>query len=225
MYWSSNVPLHPQHSLAQVQLQHRGGEDMFSGFTICTFSYDLFIGDPLFFACYYLVQEGLYVASCKQRSADNETIIQIRLNQVERTESRSGGQSEARLPVLKPPSKLDNRLSTQCSRDEKLSRPCLARGQNPVLWCGSAALDDDFLENISLAESRGKVMTFINARSWAVGQQKIAWESRSNSHKRLADRGSILGRIVLLLFITPGASSDWLVSDASLDRTNGYTIA
>ncbi|GFW99598.1 hypothetical protein TNCV_3418311 [Trichonephila clavipes] len=38
--------------------------------------------------------------------------------------SRSGGQSEARLPVFKFPSKLDTHLSTHCSRDERLSRPC-----------------------------------------------------------------------------------------------------
>ncbi|GFV69604.1 uncharacterized protein TNCV_4507191 [Trichonephila clavipes] len=33
--------------------------------------------------------------------------------------SRSGGPSEARSPVFKPPSKLGTHLSTHCSRDEK----------------------------------------------------------------------------------------------------------
>ncbi|GFV63262.1 uncharacterized protein TNCV_1732021 [Trichonephila clavipes] len=41
--------------------------------------------------------------------------------------SRSGGQSEARPPVFKSPSKLGTHLSTHCSRDERLCRPCLAR--------------------------------------------------------------------------------------------------
>ncbi|GFW82853.1 hypothetical protein TNCV_3494231 [Trichonephila clavipes] len=39
----------------------------------------------------------------------------------------NGGQSEARPPVFKSPSKLGTRLSTHCSRDESLSRPCPAR--------------------------------------------------------------------------------------------------
>ncbi|GFW12361.1 hypothetical protein TNCV_816161 [Trichonephila clavipes] len=51
--------------------------------------------------------------------------------------SRSGGQSEARPPELKPPSKLGTHLSIHCSRDERLSRPCPAREYNPDLWCGS----------------------------------------------------------------------------------------
>ncbi|GFS94108.1 uncharacterized protein TNCV_3785931 [Trichonephila clavipes] len=37
--------------------------------------------------------------------------------------SRSGGQSEARLPVFKSPSKPGTHLSIHCSRDERLSRP------------------------------------------------------------------------------------------------------
>ncbi|GFW08149.1 uncharacterized protein TNCV_2979161 [Trichonephila clavipes] len=41
--------------------------------------------------------------------------------------SRSGGQSEVRPPVLKSPSKLGTHLSTHCSRDERMSRPCPAR--------------------------------------------------------------------------------------------------
>ncbi|GFW42350.1 uncharacterized protein TNCV_239471 [Trichonephila clavipes] len=41
--------------------------------------------------------------------------------------SRSGGQSEAKPPVFKSPSKLGTHLSTYCSRDERLSRPCPAR--------------------------------------------------------------------------------------------------
>ncbi|GFU64668.1 dynein heavy chain 2, axonemal [Trichonephila clavipes] len=41
--------------------------------------------------------------------------------------SLSGGQSEARPPVFKSPSKLDTHLSTHCIRDERLSRPCPAR--------------------------------------------------------------------------------------------------
>ncbi|GFU78672.1 hypothetical protein TNCV_2302831 [Trichonephila clavipes] len=41
--------------------------------------------------------------------------------------SRSGGQSEARPPVIKFPSKLGTHLSTYCSRKERLSRPCPAR--------------------------------------------------------------------------------------------------
>ncbi|GFW45668.1 hypothetical protein TNCV_3246051 [Trichonephila clavipes] len=38
--------------------------------------------------------------------------------------SRSGGQSEARPPVLKSPSKLSTHLSIRSSRDERLIRPC-----------------------------------------------------------------------------------------------------
>ncbi|GFX03415.1 hypothetical protein TNCV_4634271 [Trichonephila clavipes] len=41
--------------------------------------------------------------------------------------SRSGGQSEVRHPVFKSPNKLGTHLSTHCSRDERLSRPCPAR--------------------------------------------------------------------------------------------------
>ncbi|GFW71596.1 hypothetical protein TNCV_2548101 [Trichonephila clavipes] len=37
---------------------------------------------------------------------------------------RSGGQSEARPPVFKSPSKPGTHLLTHCSRDERLSRPC-----------------------------------------------------------------------------------------------------
>ncbi|GFV44710.1 hypothetical protein TNCV_212631 [Trichonephila clavipes] len=40
---------------------------------------------------------------------------------------RSGGQSEARSPVFKSPSKPGTHLSTHCSRDESLSQPCPAR--------------------------------------------------------------------------------------------------
>ncbi|GFW11758.1 hypothetical protein TNCV_1083041 [Trichonephila clavipes] len=42
--------------------------------------------------------------------------------------SRSGGKSEAR----------DPHLSTHCSRNERLSRPCPARKWNTDLWGGSA---------------------------------------------------------------------------------------
>ncbi|GFU75817.1 uncharacterized protein TNCV_1652771 [Trichonephila clavipes] len=41
--------------------------------------------------------------------------------------SQSGGQSEARLPVFKFPSKLGTHLSAHYSRDERLCRPCPAR--------------------------------------------------------------------------------------------------
>ncbi|GFW94611.1 uncharacterized protein TNCV_4246511 [Trichonephila clavipes] len=41
--------------------------------------------------------------------------------------SRSGGQSETRSPLFKSTSKLGTHLSTHCSMDERLSRPCLAR--------------------------------------------------------------------------------------------------
>ncbi|GFV77520.1 hypothetical protein TNCV_1070491 [Trichonephila clavipes] len=37
------------------------------------------------------------------------------------------GQSEAKPPVFKSPSKLGTHLSTHCNRDERLSRPCPAR--------------------------------------------------------------------------------------------------
>ncbi|GFX09801.1 hypothetical protein TNCV_654001 [Trichonephila clavipes] len=40
--------------------------------------------------------------------------------------SRPGGQSEARSPVFKSPSKLGTHLLAHCSRDERLSRPCPA---------------------------------------------------------------------------------------------------
>ncbi|GFX97984.1 hypothetical protein TNCV_4906351 [Trichonephila clavipes] len=52
--------------------------------------------------------------------------------------SRSVGQSESALSVFKSPSKLGTQLSNHGSRDERLSRPCRAREQNPDLWCGSA---------------------------------------------------------------------------------------
>ncbi|GFV66696.1 hypothetical protein TNCV_2595161 [Trichonephila clavipes] len=52
--------------------------------------------------------------------------------------SRSDGQSEARPPVFKSPSKLGTPLSTHCSRDERLSQPCPTRKLNSDLWCGSA---------------------------------------------------------------------------------------
>ncbi|GFV48175.1 hypothetical protein TNCV_3554541 [Trichonephila clavipes] len=45
----------------------------------------------------------------------------------EQMSSRSGGQSEARPPALKSSSKLGTHLSTHCSRDERLSRPCPPR--------------------------------------------------------------------------------------------------
>ncbi|GFV93514.1 hypothetical protein TNCV_1988281 [Trichonephila clavipes] len=41
--------------------------------------------------------------------------------------SRSGGQTEARPSVFKSQSKLGTYLSTHCSKDERLSRPCPAR--------------------------------------------------------------------------------------------------
>ncbi|GFW88757.1 uncharacterized protein TNCV_4972501 [Trichonephila clavipes] len=41
--------------------------------------------------------------------------------------SRSGGQSEARPPMFKSPSKLGTHLSTHCNGDESLSRSCPAR--------------------------------------------------------------------------------------------------
>ncbi|GFW60158.1 uncharacterized protein TNCV_1842411 [Trichonephila clavipes] len=44
---------------------------------------------------------------------------------------RSGGQSEARPPVFKSPSKLGTHLSIHCSRDERLNRP----EWNPDLCC------------------------------------------------------------------------------------------
>ncbi|GFX05185.1 uncharacterized protein TNCV_1958411 [Trichonephila clavipes] len=47
--------------------------------------------------------------------------------EVQEQMSRSGGQSEARLPVLKSPSKLGTHLSTHCSKDGRLSRSCPAR--------------------------------------------------------------------------------------------------
>ncbi|GFW99707.1 hypothetical protein TNCV_3419381 [Trichonephila clavipes] len=42
--------------------------------------------------------------------------------------SQLGGQSEARPPVFKSPSKFGTPLSTHCRRDERPSRPCPARG-------------------------------------------------------------------------------------------------
>ncbi|GFW13005.1 uncharacterized protein TNCV_3329371 [Trichonephila clavipes] len=41
--------------------------------------------------------------------------------------SRFGGLSEERPSVFKTPSKLGTHLSTQCSGDERQSRPCAAR--------------------------------------------------------------------------------------------------
>ncbi|GFV36622.1 hypothetical protein TNCV_104431 [Trichonephila clavipes] len=50
--------------------------------------------------------------------------------------SRFGGLSEERPSVFKTPSKLGTHLSTQCSGDERQSRPCPARYYNPrtVVW-------------------------------------------------------------------------------------------
>ncbi|GFV32337.1 hypothetical protein TNCV_1676231 [Trichonephila clavipes] len=47
----------------------------------------------------------------------------VRLN-VHEQMSQSGGQSEARIPVFKSPNKFGIHLSTDCDRDERLSRPC-----------------------------------------------------------------------------------------------------
>ncbi|GFV34408.1 transposable element Tc3 transposase [Trichonephila clavipes] len=44
-------------------------------------------------------------------------------NVVQSMVSRSGGQSEAKPPVFKSPSKLGTHLSTRCSTDERQSRP------------------------------------------------------------------------------------------------------
>ncbi|GFX53655.1 hypothetical protein TNCV_1185831 [Trichonephila clavipes] len=46
--------------------------------------------------------------------------------------SRFGGLSEERPSVFKTPSKLGTHLSTQCSGDERQSRPCPARGRYPL---------------------------------------------------------------------------------------------
>ncbi|GFW27051.1 hypothetical protein TNCV_92771 [Trichonephila clavipes] len=51
--------------------------------------------------------------------------------------SRSGGQSEARPPVFKPPSKLGTHLSDHSNRDERLSRPC--QPGNRIRICGVEA--------------------------------------------------------------------------------------
>ncbi|GFW15458.1 hypothetical protein TNCV_4655981 [Trichonephila clavipes] len=40
---------------------------------------------------------------------------------------RSGGQSEVKPQVFKSPNKLGTHLSTHCSREERLGRPCPAR--------------------------------------------------------------------------------------------------
>ncbi|GFX88205.1 hypothetical protein TNCV_2618771, partial [Trichonephila clavipes] len=45
--------------------------------------------------------------------------------------SRFGGLSEQRPSVIKTRSKLGTHLSTQCSGDERQSRPCAARLENP----------------------------------------------------------------------------------------------
>ncbi|GFW03366.1 hypothetical protein TNCV_472221 [Trichonephila clavipes] len=45
--------------------------------------------------------------------------------------SRFGGLSEERPSVFKTRSKLGTHLSTQCSGDERHSRPCAARLKNP----------------------------------------------------------------------------------------------
>ncbi|GFV30803.1 hypothetical protein TNCV_1082221, partial [Trichonephila clavipes] len=49
---------------------------------------------------------------------------------------RFGGLSEERPSVIKTRSKLGTHLSTQCSGDERQSRPCAARYENPrpVVW-------------------------------------------------------------------------------------------
>ncbi|GFX14774.1 hypothetical protein TNCV_1485171 [Trichonephila clavipes] len=47
--------------------------------------------------------------------------------------SRLGGQSEAGPSVFKPTSKFGTHLSTHCSRDERLSRPCAALKKSPDL--------------------------------------------------------------------------------------------
>ncbi|GFT03368.1 hypothetical protein TNCV_2985351 [Trichonephila clavipes] len=42
--------------------------------------------------------------------------------------SLSGGQSEAKPPMFQASSKLGTHLSAHCRKDERLSRPCRARG-------------------------------------------------------------------------------------------------
>ncbi|GFV58027.1 hypothetical protein TNCV_2573231 [Trichonephila clavipes] len=53
--------------------------------------------------------------------------------------SRFGGLSEERPSVFKTPSMLDTHLSTQCSGDEKQSRPCPVLPINRTQTCGVEA--------------------------------------------------------------------------------------
>ncbi|GFV22466.1 hypothetical protein TNCV_2839221 [Trichonephila clavipes] len=61
--------------------------------------------------------------------------------------SRSDGQSEVRPPVFKSPSKLGTHLSTQCRRDERLSRPCPAQERNILIVY---IRDDERMARVSL---------------------------------------------------------------------------
>jgi hypothetical protein len=49
----------------------------FSGFTICPFPYDVFVGNSLFIPSYHPVQEGLDFVPSKQRCAYDDSIIQL----------------------------------------------------------------------------------------------------------------------------------------------------
>ncbi|GFU69465.1 hypothetical protein TNCV_2282341 [Trichonephila clavipes] len=93
--------------------------------------------------------------------------------------SRSGGQSEARLPVLKSPSKLDAHLSTHCSRDERLSRSCPAG--NTTCTCAEEARYattrtlglNTALTTIIIPHRRGDFGAIIRYRQYPVPQEKI----------------------------------------------------
>ncbi|GFU09201.1 retrovirus-related Pol polyprotein from transposon 297 [Trichonephila clavipes] len=61
--------------------------------------------------------------------------------------SRFGGLSEERPSVFKTRSKLGTHLSTQCSGDERQSRPCAAVNRTPDLWCLGSSNSGYFFEN------------------------------------------------------------------------------
>ncbi|GFU59028.1 SCAN domain-containing protein 3 [Trichonephila clavipes] len=56
--------------------------------------------------------------------------------------SRFGGLSEERPSVFKTPSKLGTHLWTQCSGDERQSRPSQPVNRIPDPWCGTSCAAD-----------------------------------------------------------------------------------
>ncbi|GFX80710.1 hypothetical protein TNCV_758171 [Trichonephila clavipes] len=83
--------------------------------------------------------------------------------------SQSGGQSEARPPVFKSPSKLGTHLSTHCIMDERLSQSCPAREYNPDLWCESTIRYHSTTEN----HRDDNILICNNTEKWDVSGRSL----------------------------------------------------